>query len=40
MAVHRLKGQLRDTIQHYILQTVADEGELKMEIAEFLQLLA
>src|SRR5262245_4095517 len=40
MAVHRLKGQLRDTVQHYILQTVADEGELKAEIAEFLQLLS
>ena len=40
MAVHRLKGQVRDTVQHYILQTVVDEGELKTEIAEFLQLLA
>ena len=40
MAVHRLKGQLRDTVQHYILQTVADEDELKAEMAEFMQLLA
>jgi RNA polymerase sigma-70 factor (ECF subfamily) len=40
MAVHRLKGQLRETVQHYILQTVSDESELKAEIAEFLQLLA
>jgi RNA polymerase sigma-70 factor (ECF subfamily) len=40
MAVHRLKGQLRDTVQHYILQTVVDEGELTAEIAEFLALLA
>ena len=40
MAVHRLKGQVRDTIQHYILQTVQDEDELKVEMAEFLALLA
>ena len=40
MAVHRLKGQLRDTVQHYILQTVVDEDELKAEMAEFMQLLA
>jgi len=40
MAVHRLKGQLRDTIQHYILQTSVDEDELKSEIAEFMALLS
>ncbi len=40
MAVHRLKGQLRDTVQHYILQTCNDEDELKAEMAEFMQLLA
>jgi len=40
MAVHRLKGQLRDAVQHYILQTVADEDELKAEMAEFMALLA
>src|SRR5688572_13058246 len=39
MAVHRLKGQLRDTVQHYMVQTVSDESELKAEMAEFLQLL-
>jgi RNA polymerase sigma factor (sigma-70 family) len=40
MAVHRMKGQLRDIVQHYILQTVQDEAELKAEIAEFMALLA
>ena len=40
MAVHRLKGQLRDTIQHYILQTSVDEDELKSEISEFMALLS
>jgi RNA polymerase sigma-70 factor (ECF subfamily) len=40
MAVHRLKGQLRDTVQHYILQTCNDEDELKAEMAEFMQLLS
>jgi RNA polymerase sigma-70 factor (ECF subfamily) len=40
MAVHRLKGQLRDAVQHYILQTVNDEDELKAEMAEFMQLLS
>lgn len=39
MAVHRLKGQLRDTVHAYILQTVADEFELQTEMIEFLQLL-
>jgi RNA polymerase sigma-70 factor (ECF subfamily) len=40
MAVHRMKGQLRDIVQHYILQTVQDEDELKTEIAEFMSLLS
>jgi len=40
MAVHRMKGQLRDIVQHYILQTVQDEDELKTEIAEFMALLS
>jgi RNA polymerase sigma factor (sigma-70 family) len=40
MAVHRMKGQLRDNVQHYILQTAADEDELKAEIAEFMALLS
>ena len=40
MAVHRMKGQLRDIVQHYILQTVQDEAELKAEIAEFMTLLS
>ena len=40
MAVHRMKGQLRDIVQHYILQTVQDEDELKVEIAEFMSLLS
>ena len=40
MAVHRMKGQLRDIVQHYILQTVQDETELKAEIAEFMALLS
>lgn len=40
MAVHRMKGQLRDTVQHYILQTAVDEEELKAEIAEFMALLS
>ena len=40
MAVHRMKGQLRDVVQHYILQTVQDEDELKAEIAEFMGLLS
>ena len=40
MAVHRMKGQLRDIVQHYILQTVQDEDELKAEIAEFMALLS
>jgi RNA polymerase sigma-70 factor (ECF subfamily) len=40
MAVHRMKGQLRDVVQHYILQTVQDEAELKAEIAEFMTLLS
>jgi RNA polymerase sigma factor (sigma-70 family) len=40
MAVHRMKGQLRDTVQHYILQTAVDEDELKAEIAEFMALLS
>jgi RNA polymerase sigma-70 factor (ECF subfamily) len=40
MAVHRMKGQLRDIVQHYVLQTVQDEAELKAEIAEFMALLS
>jgi RNA polymerase sigma factor (sigma-70 family) len=40
MAVHRMKGQLRDTVQHYILQTAADEFELQAETVEFMRLLA
>jgi RNA polymerase sigma-70 factor (ECF subfamily) len=40
MAVHRMKGQLRDTVQHYILQTAADEFELQAEVVEFMRLLA
>jgi RNA polymerase sigma factor (sigma-70 family) len=40
MAVHRMKGQLRDIVQHYVLQTVQDETELKAEIAEFMALLS
>lgn len=39
MAVHRMKGQLRDTVQHYILQTAADEFELQAEVVEFMRLL-
>jgi RNA polymerase sigma-70 factor (ECF subfamily) len=40
MAVHRMKGQLKDIVQHYILQTVQDEDELQAEIAEFMGLLS
>lgn len=38
-AVHRLKGQLRDIIVGHIRETVANEDDLKAEVAEFMTLL-
>lgn len=38
-AVHRLKGQLRDIVTGHLRETVANEEDLEVELAEFLALL-
>ena len=38
-AVHRLKGQLRDIVTGHLRETVANEEDLEVEVAEFLALL-
>lgn len=40
MAVHRLKGRLRDVVIGHIRETVSSEEELKAELAEFKALLS
>jgi RNA polymerase sigma-70 factor (ECF subfamily) len=38
-AVHRLKGQLKELITGYILETSVDEADLEAELGEFIALL-